>query len=96
MNTDNRKNILVLGKESTNGLDDTIITAEAKYSVDITKSWKKICFSLQYNEASSFMHANGVKIQKFAAKVSELKQYLLCLQNILKDFSINVMRKTLA
>ena len=40
--------------KSTDGLDDTTITAEAKYSVNITNSIKKICLSLFYNAANSF------------------------------------------
>ena len=33
-----KKNILILGEEPTDGLDDTTVTAEAKHSVNITKS----------------------------------------------------------
>ena len=34
--TDNRKkDILILGEEKTDGLDDTTITIEAKYSINI-------------------------------------------------------------
>ena len=41
--TDNRKkDILVLGEKSTNELDDTTITVEAKYFGHITKSIKKL------------------------------------------------------
>ena len=36
------KDILVLGEGPTQGLDDTTITAEAKYSINIKKR-KKIC-----------------------------------------------------
>ena len=44
LHTDNRKeNIVVLGGRPANGLDDTIITAEAKYSVDIPKLRRKTC-----------------------------------------------------
>ena len=41
--TDNgKKYILILSEK--NGLDDTTITVEAKYPVNITKSKQKICF----------------------------------------------------
>ena len=33
-----KKTILILGEEPTDGLDDTTVTAEAKHSVNITKS----------------------------------------------------------
>ena len=46
---DNRKNnIKVLGERPTDGLDDTTITTEDKYSVKNFKS-KKIVWSLHYN-----------------------------------------------
>ena len=46
MYTDNGK----IGKCPTDGLEDSTITAEAKYSVNITKLRKKIClnFTLQW------------------------------------------------
>ena len=34
------KDILVLGEGTTQGLDDTILTAEAKYSINFTLSGK--------------------------------------------------------
>ena len=57
-----KKDILVLGKRLTDGLDDTKITAEGKYSVTTTKSRKKTCLSLHYNAANSFYYASGEKI----------------------------------
>ena len=42
--TDKRKkNILILNEGLTDGLDDTTVMTEAKYSFNITKSRKKIC-----------------------------------------------------
>ena len=52
--SDNRKEILVFRKGSTDGLDDTTITAEAKSSINITKSKKKICLSQHYNRSNTF------------------------------------------
>ena len=34
------------------------------------------------------------KIHQFKAKDSEIKRYLLCLENISKDFSVDIMKKT--
>ena len=39
------------------------------------------------------MYANNVKIQQFTAKDLEIKPYPLCLGNISKDFSVDVMIK---
>lgn len=38
------KDILVLGEGSTDGLDDTAITVETKYSVKMNRFRKKIFF----------------------------------------------------
>ena len=57
-----KKDMVVLGKGPTDGLDDTAIMAEAKYSVIIHMSRKKISLILQYSGANSFLYANGVKI----------------------------------
>ena len=43
-----KKDILVLGEGSTQGLDGTTSTAEKKYSINFTKSNKKFCLSLHY------------------------------------------------
>ena len=83
-----------VGEWITNRLDDARITAEAKYSVNITKSKTKICLSLHYNNrANSFLYANGVKIQHVTTKGSEIKPYPLCLGNTLKDFTVSNKKK---
>ena len=38
-----KKDILALGEKPTQGLYDTTITAEAKYSINSTRSKKKNC-----------------------------------------------------
>ena len=42
-----RNHITVLGEQPTDGVDDTTITTEAKYSISIIKSRNKIRCSLQ-------------------------------------------------
>ena len=41
-----KKDILVLGDGITKGLDDTIIMAKAKYSINFSRSGRKFCLSL--------------------------------------------------
>ena len=83
MHADNRKkDILVLCEGPTDGLDDTSVTAEAKYSVNITMSREKICLSLHYNAVNSFLHDGSVKIGQSKAQDSEIKPQPLCLGNI--------------
>ena len=49
--------------------------------------------SLHYSGANSYLFVNGREIHKFKAKDSEIVTYLLCLGNILKDFSVDNMKK---
>ena len=43
------KDILIFGEGTTQGLDDTTLTAEAKYPVNFTQSGKRSVLSLHYN-----------------------------------------------
>lgn len=85
-----RKYILIFGKNRTGELDDT---TEAKCSVNITRSRKKICWSLHCNEGNSFLYANCVKIYWFKEKCSEIILYPLCLGNISKCLLTDSVKK---
>ena len=86
-------NILVLGKDFTQGINGAITYAEKLYPMNFTENNKKVCFSLHYNGANSYLFANGTEIIKFKAKGSETVAYPLCLGNISKDFSVDNMKK---
>ena len=60
-----RKDMLILGERPTKGLDDTKLTAEAKYSINFTK---RFALSLQYNGSNSFLFVNTTKVYQFKAK----------------------------
>ena len=49
---------------------------------------------MHYNEANSYLFVNGVEIHKFTVKDSEINAIPSCLANILKDFSVDNMKKT--
>ena len=87
-----KKNILVLGKGPTQGLEHTL-TAEKMYSISFTVTKKKFCFSLHYNRANSYLFVNGTEIYKFKAKDSEIVATPLCLGNISKDWSADNVKK---
>ena len=92
---DNRKkDILILSKGSTQGLEHTL-SAEKMYSINITKKNTNFCLSLHYNKANSYLFVNGTEIIKFKAKDSEILACSLCLGNISKDWSHNNMKKKL-
>ena len=87
-----KKDILVLGKGPTQGLEHTL-SAEKMYSINFTKENTKFCLSLHYNGANSYLFVNGTEIIKFKAKDSEIAGYPLCLGNISKDWSVDNMKK---
>ena len=49
LHIDNKlKDILILGKGLTDGLDDTLLTAEKEYSMNFTEQQNRFCISLHY------------------------------------------------
>ena len=64
----NEKDILILGKGPTQGLEHTL-TAEKMYSIHFTVTNKKFCLSLHYNGANIYL----LMVQKF----TNLKQKIL-------------------
>ena len=67
------KNILVLGKDFVQGLENTTIYAEKLYSINFTENNKKFCLSLYYNGANSYFFVNGVEFQNRSLKQNILK-----------------------
>ena len=94
LHIDNKgKNILILGKGPTQGLGENLLTAEKMYSINFTVTKKKLCLSLHYNGANSYLFVNGTKIIKFKAKDS-IVAGPLCLGNISKNWPSSNMKKT--
>ena len=73
-----RKDILILGEWSTQGLGYTTLTAKAKYPINFTRSGKR----LHYNGSNSFLFGNAKKVYQFKAKNSEIKELPLYLGNV--------------
>ena len=72
---DNKKNdILILGKDPTQGLDVTTLTAEKLYSISFTEHDKNFCLNLHYSGANSYLFVYGAEIIKFKAKDSRFKR----------------------
>ena len=85
-----KKNVLVLGKGPTQGLEHTL-SAEEIYSINFTLTKKKVYIIME--QIVIFLSM----VQKFAnlkQKDSEIVASLLCLGNISKDWSIDLMKKT--
>ena len=56
------KDIPILGKGSTQRLDDTMLTAEAQYSINFSRSNRIFCLSLHYTRSNSFLFVNVARI----------------------------------
>ena len=80
-----KKDILVLGKGPTQGLENTL-TAEKIYQINFTLTKKTFCLSLHYNGANTYLFVNDREIYKFKAKDSEILVDSICLGNISKDW----------
>ena len=87
------KDILVLGVGPTQWLEHTLIP-EKMYSINFTVTKRKFCLSLDYNGTNSYLFVNGTEIYKFKAKESEISLGSICLGNILKDWSVDNMKRT--
>ena len=86
-----KKDILILGKGLTQGLEHTL-SAEKMYSINFTQHNKKFCLSLYYNGANIYLFFDGKEIHKFKAKDSEIVAAPLCLRIISKDWSLDDMK----
>ena len=75
------------------GLDDTTLTAEARYAIDFAYLQKRFALCLHYNGSNSFLFINNTKIYQFKANDSEIKDYTLCLGISSKDFITINMKK---
>ena len=64
------------------------------YSINFTVTKKKLCLTLHYNGVNSYLFVNGTEIYKFKAKDSEIIATPLCLGNVSKDWSVDIMKKT--
>ena len=88
-----KKDILVLGRGPTQGLEGTL-TTEKMYSINFTVTKKKFCLSLHHNRGNNCLFVNGTEICKFKAKDSAIVASPLCLGNISNDWLTDNMKKT--
>ena len=61
------EDILIIGEELTQGLDNTTLTAEAIYPINFTQLNKRFVLSLHYNGSNSFLFLNATKTYQFKA-----------------------------
>ena len=63
-----RKDILILGKGPTQGLDGTTFTTEARYPINFTQSRKRFALRLPYNGSEGFLFVKATKLYQVKAK----------------------------
>ena len=88
-----KKDVLILGKGPTQGLEHTL-SAEKRYSINFSVARNKFCLSLLYNGANSYLFVNGTEIIKFKAKDSEIVATPFSFGNISNDWSVDNIVKT--
>ena len=94
VHVDNKnKDILILGEGPTQRLDDSTLTAEFKYAINLTQSNRRFVLSLHYNGSDSFLFVYTTKIYQCKAKDSEIKKYPFRLGNVSNNFTIDNMKK---
>ena len=69
-----KKDILIPGKGPTQGLDDTTLTAEVQYSINFSRSNRKLCLNLHYNRSNNFLVLNAANIYQLKTKDSQIKK----------------------
>ena len=79
-----KKDISILGKAPKQRLEHKL-TTEKLYLINFTKNNSKLCLSLDYNGANSYLFVNPTEITKFKAKDFEFVASPLCLRNISKE-----------
>ena len=80
------KDILILGERRTQRLDDTALTAEAKYPFNFTQPRKWFVLNLHDYGGNNFLFVNATKIYQFKAKGSVINVCRLCLGKYFKRF----------
>ena len=65
------KDILILGEGPAQGLNDTTLSAEAKYSFNFTQLRKRFVLSLNCNGSNSFLVVNATKYISSKQKTRE-------------------------
>ena len=68
----NRKDILILGKGPTQGLDGTTFTTEALDPINFTQSRKRFAVVLHCNGSNSFLFVKATKFYNSKQKILQL------------------------
>ena len=67
-----KKDILILGKGPTQGLEDTTLKVEVQYSINFARANRKFCLSLHYNKTNSFLFVDATMLQKYISSMQKI------------------------
>ena len=92
--TNRANNILVLGKDFIQGINNTTLYTEKIYSINFSATGRRFCLSLHYNGDNSYLFLDGKEMIKFRIKDLEIVTNPFFVGKISKDFSESNMKKT--
>ena len=87
-------NIFIMGDGIVQGINDTTLYTEKRYSQNFTAVNKKCVLSLHYSGDDSYLFINGKQELKFKAKDDQIVKEILCLGNISDDWTAANAQKT--
>ena len=87
-------NIFIMGDAFVQGINDTTLYAEKRYSRNFTQPSTKFVLSLHYNGDNSYLFVNGKQELKFKAKTKSLVKEKLCIGNLSDKWSTSESEKT--
>ena len=92
---DNRKNnFLILGEDSTHGINGRFGSTEKKFNINFTEANTKFYLSLHYNADNSYLFVNGIEVFKFKAdNVNVNFPTQFCFRSISNIFSATESRE---
>ena len=76
-----------MGKYFIQGINGTTIYAEKIYNTNFTEHSKKFVLSLHYNGDDSYSFVSGIQELKLKSAINYKDRNLLCLGNILSNWS---------
>ena len=95
VHSNNKANsIYVMGDGIMQEISDTIIYAEKTYSQNFTQPSKKLVLSLHYNGDDSYLFVNGKQELKFKCKTGNLIKEMLCIGNLIDQWTASESEKT--
>ena len=86
-----KKNVLLLGKGPTFGINGIFGVAEKKFDINFSKVNTKFCLSLHYNDNNSYLYVDGREIFKSLNLNLTMKMLTFQLSFVLEVFLMDLV-----